>query len=76
MTLDWPIESFKKVATTGVPNADTLIEEPAATRSPRGEIATVVTPSSIEKFIFSLPIFRSQRRTVRSPLPEAMYCPS
>ena len=52
-----------------------LSSEPAATKSPFGDIATVVTPSSITRLRISRPLSRSQTRTVRSPLPDAMCLP-
>lgn len=53
-----------------------LSREPAATNLVSGEIATVVTPSSMVNVkIFEL-VSISQRRTVLSPLPDAIVLPS
>ena len=52
-----------------------LSRDPAATYSPPGEMATVVTPSSMARLSTSCPLSISHTRTVRSPLPDAMCFP-
>lgn len=49
---------------------------PAATKRLLGEMATVVTPSSMVRVVKQSSVARSHRRMVRSPEPEAMKRPS